>query len=54
VSATIDVNQKKFDQAIASGFAATAGYDYIAPGVAFLVLLLTFIGLRPRMKEYDI
>lgn len=54
VSRTIEVNQKKFDEAIARGFAATAGYDYVAPGVAFLVILLTFIGLRPRMKEYDI
>jgi hypothetical protein len=51
---SIDTNQKKLDADIASGFGAVAGYDYIAPVAAFLIILLTFLGLRPRMKEYEI
>jgi hypothetical protein len=54
IGKTLDAGQTDFDASIARGFAAVAWYDLIAPVVAFLVFVLTFVGLRPRMKEYDV
>jgi hypothetical protein len=54
LEATIDINQKAFDEAIARGFQHLRGYDLLAPVGAFVIALLAFFGLRPRLREYDV
>ena len=49
---TLDVNQKAFDDAVAKGFSDVSGFEVIAPIGAALIALFTWLGLRPRLREY--
>ncbi|HAJ59324.1 MAG TPA: hypothetical protein DCP31_08690 [Cyanobacteria bacterium UBA8543] len=49
-----DINQKAFDEAVNQGFKDVDGFEISTPVVAVLVGLLTFFGLRSRLKEYEL
>jgi hypothetical protein len=49
---TLDVNQRAFDDSVAEGFNGVSGFGVIAPVGAALIALLTWLGLRPRLREY--
>jgi hypothetical protein len=51
---TIDVNQQAFDKAVAQGFKDMDGFEITTPAVVAAIALLTLLGLRSRLKEYDI
>lgn len=51
---TIDVNQQAFDKAVAQGFKDMDGFEITTPVVVAAIALLTSLGLRSRLKEYDI
>ena len=51
---TIDINQAAFDKAVEQGFKDVEGFETITPVVVVAIALLTLLGLRPRLKEYDI
>lgn len=48
----IDINQKAFDEAVARGFQALAGFEATAPVTTLGIALLSLFGLRPRIAEY--
>jgi len=50
---TFDINQQAFDNAIDMGFKNVEGFEITTPIVAVAVSILTLLGLRPRMKEYE-
>jgi hypothetical protein len=51
---TISINQQAFDNRIEQGFSRIQGYDIGIP-LAILVLGATaLIGIRPRLREYDV
>ncbi len=49
-----DINQKAFDEAVKQGLKDMDGFEISTPVVAVLVGLLTLVGLRSRLKEYDL
>ena len=50
---TIAINQSAFDASLADAAGWLAGLDWLVPlGLAPAVSALTFLGLRPRLKEY--
>lgn len=49
---TLDVNQKAFDNAVAAGFQDVYGFEIVAPVAALAIAALTFLGLKPRLREY--
>ena len=51
---TIGINQAAFDNAINRGFNAVRGYDVGLPIAALFIGTLTFVGIRPRLREYDV
>jgi hypothetical protein len=52
---TIKINRDQFDNSLASAASSLAGLDWLLPlGLALSVSLLTFMGLRPRLHEYEI
>jgi hypothetical protein len=51
---TLRINRDEFDRAVDRGFAALAGFDIACPVVGLGVALLAYLGLRPRLKEYDV
>ena len=50
---TLDVNQTAFDAAVARGFADLSNFEVIAPLAALLIAALSWLGLRPRLREYS-
>ncbi|WP_405138608.1 hypothetical protein [Nocardia sp. NBC_01388] len=51
--ATIDINQRAFDSAIADSESALAGWNNWLPlGGAVLISLLVLVGVRPRLAEF--
>ncbi|MFE3029052.1 hypothetical protein [Nocardia tengchongensis] len=51
--ATIDINQRAFDAAIAQGENELAGWTAWVPyGAAMVVAILVLLGVRPRLAEY--
>jgi hypothetical protein len=51
---TAAINQQEFDRAVAAGFRALAGFGVLTLLTTAGIALLTFLGLRPRLKEYDL
>ena len=51
---TITLNQTAFDTAINRGFGAVRGGEWGLPLVALLIGGLTFVAIRPRLREYDV
>ncbi len=52
---TIKINRDWFDSSLKDGAGWLAGLDWLLPlGLALAVSLLTFLGLRPRLREYDV
>jgi hypothetical protein len=51
---TLNINIGEMDRDTELGFADLRLLPYIAPLVAFLIACLTFVGLRPRMREFDV
>jgi hypothetical protein len=51
---TLMVNQEAFDAAVERGFVDVAGFEIAAPAAAFLIALLGWVGLRPRLREYSV
>jgi hypothetical protein len=49
----LDINNKQFDGAIASGFANLQGLEIIATGTAIAVSTLALFGVGVRIREYD-
>ena len=50
---TLAINEKEFDQAVDEGLAAVAHLDVMAAIAAVLIAILTFFGLKPRIREYE-
>ena len=50
---TIDINRRAFDVAVAHGFGDLSGMDLLCPLVATGIAALAFVGLRPRLREYQ-
>jgi hypothetical protein len=48
----LKINDKEFASAIDRGNATVANFQILAPVAFALVILLTILGLRPRLKEY--
>lgn len=53
LAATIEINQQEFDKAAASGRSHLAGFEYTAPVAMVIVIVLTVVGLLPRLREYS-
>jgi hypothetical protein len=51
--AVIDLNHKEFDDAIKAGRAALEAAAYLVPLASILVALLAWLGIRPRLREYQ-
>ncbi|MBC8142026.1 MAG: hypothetical protein H7Y38_11365 [Armatimonadetes bacterium] len=51
---TIGINQKAFDAAVDAGFGTVHGYDIALPVAVLIIGGLTFAGIRPRLREYDL
>jgi hypothetical protein len=51
---TMQVNQTHFDEAVASGQASVRAIGLLNPFIALGIVLLAFVGLRPRMQEYNV
>jgi hypothetical protein len=50
---TIDINQQAFDDAVDRGLAGVAPFVYLAPIVLGLVCVLAWVGVSPRLREYQ-
>ena len=50
---TLKVNQEAFDAAVARGWGDVDGFEITAPVAAFLIAVLGWLGLRPRIREYS-
>jgi hypothetical protein len=50
---TLDINQKAFDAAVASGLSAVGALEIKALAAAILLALLSFLGMAPRIREYE-
>jgi hypothetical protein len=48
----IEINAQEFVRAIDRGNATVANFQILAPVIFALIVLLTILGLRPRLKEY--
>lgn len=53
LGSTLDINQRAFDGAVSSGFAALDGLEWKASVMMVLAGLLTFWGLFRRIQEYQ-
>jgi hypothetical protein len=51
-SQTMDINQDEFDRAIDASFNTLNGFEVKMPILMVAIGLFTFLGLRPRMREY--
>jgi hypothetical protein len=49
---TLDINRTAFDEAIGRAEAELKRAEIVDPGVALLIALLTWLGLRARLREY--
>ena len=50
----ININQDNFDKAVTRSFADVAPLQWEAPAAAFVIGLLAFFGLQPRLREYAV
>jgi hypothetical protein len=50
---TLRINREAFDDSVANGFAALAGFDVAGPVVGLIIAVLAYFGMRPRLREYD-
>ncbi|TAG93376.1 MAG: hypothetical protein EAZ09_14290 [Oscillatoriales cyanobacterium] len=53
-SKTMDINQAEFDRAIEASFNTLNGFEIKMPILIGAIALFTFLGLRPRMREYSL
>ena len=51
---SVTINQQAFDKAVEQGFKEVDGFEITTPIVAVIISLLTLLGLRPRIQEYDL
>ncbi len=51
---TLNINLGEMDRNTNAGFSDLALLPFAAPIVSLLIALLVFLGLRPRMHEYDV
>ena len=51
--ATLQINQKAFDTAVDQGMSALSALEIKALAVAALIAALAFLGLAPRIREYQ-
>jgi hypothetical protein len=52
VDRTLDINQKAFDEASASGFAGLRNFEVIASVTGLIAALAFLFGVLPRIREY--
>jgi hypothetical protein len=50
---TLEINQQAFDQAVREGFYALRATELKAAVVAVMIAILIFLGLAPRIREYE-
>jgi hypothetical protein len=50
---TLGINQREFTAAVDRATADLAGSEYLGPVAAVLIILLAWLGLRPRLREYS-
>jgi hypothetical protein len=50
----LQINEDEFHRAIRQGEAALAGCEAVAAVVLLAVAVLTYVGLRPRLREYTV
>jgi hypothetical protein len=53
LQATLDINQKAFENAVRRGLDAVKPLDLVSAACAVLVALLTFLGIGQRIREYE-
>jgi hypothetical protein len=53
LGATLQINQTAFDGAVGKGFAALDGMEIKASVLVVAMALLIFLGLAPRIREYE-
>jgi hypothetical protein len=53
-SKTMDINKAEFDKAIDASFNTLNGFEIKMPILMGSIALFTFLGLRPRMREYSL
>jgi hypothetical protein len=53
-SKTMDINKAEFDKAIDASFNTLNGFEVKMPILMGAIGLFTFLGLRPRMREYSL
>ncbi len=51
---TMQINQDEFDRAIEASFNTLNGFEVKMPALMGAIALFTFLGLRPRMREYSL
>jgi len=51
---TLEINQKAFDQAVQGGFRTLSGFELIALVTCASQCVLLWLGVRPRLKEYEV
>ena len=52
LQAVTDINTKAFDASIAAGLDEMSPWPWIPPAAGLLVVVLTGVGIRPRLAEY--
>ncbi len=50
---TLDVNERAFSAAVERGFNHVAGFEITLPVASLVIVFLAWLGLRPRLREYE-
>ena len=51
---TLEINQKAFDAAVGGGFRTLVGFEPLSLATGASLCLLLWLGIRPRLKEYQV
>ena len=54
LGATLEINQREFDRTVELSFHELDPFRWAGPLTALLIALLVWLGLRPRLREYQI
>ncbi len=50
---TLGINQTQFDLTVASAFSGLRSLPYVSAAALLLILILTWLGIAPRLREYQ-
>lgn len=51
---TLDINQTAFDRAVQEGFQSLWGFEWVALAAGAALCILLWLGIRPRLREYQL